>query len=84
MIKWNADKDKLLQSERGYSYKEIAVKLVNNDIIDIIENQNFPNQMIFVMEIGNYIYAVSFVMDWIDVFLNTIYPGRKLMKKYRG
>ncbi|HRX15663.1 MAG TPA: toxin [Spirochaetota bacterium] len=84
MIKWNDDKSKFLQFERGVSFEEIAVKLADNDIIDIIENQNFPNQMIFVMEINEYIYAVPFVMDGIDVFLKTIYPSRKLMKKYRG
>ncbi len=54
-------------------------------ILDIVAhpNQNkYPNQSMFILEIDGYCYLVPFVEDENEVFLKTIIPSRKATKKY--
>ena len=58
------------------------VKIENKDILDILDNANYPNQKIFVLEIDNYVYLVPFIENKDEIFLKTIIPSRKFTKKY--
>ena len=62
----------------------MAKKILNRDIVDIIKHPKKNNQFILIIEIDNYIYAVPFLFDENkNIFLKTIYPSRKLNKKYK-
>ena len=82
---WSKEKNDNLKKERGIGFEEIVLKLIKGEILDVISNpsRNFPNQKIFVIEINNYIYYVPYVEDKEKIFLKTIIPSRKLVKKYQ-
>ncbi|MEK7157494.1 MAG: BrnT family toxin [Patescibacteria group bacterium] len=79
---WNPQKNKKLIKERGVSFEICLVKIENKDILDILNNINYSNQKIFVLEIDNYVYLVPFVENENEIFLKTIIPSRKFTKKY--
>ncbi len=78
-IKWNALKSERLKRTRGVSFEEI----IGAKLVDIIEHPNKENQKILVYEHKRYFWAVPFVVEDDEIFLKTIYPSRKLMKKYK-
>ncbi len=85
-FEWDKEKDLLLQLERGVSFQQI-VDLLNEGkkLLDIIEHPNqkkYKQQKIFVVDIDGYIYLVPFVQAGKKVVLKTIYPSRKLTRKY--
>jgi uncharacterized DUF497 family protein len=82
MIKWNQHKNNELKDKRGISFDIVAELIQNDEIVDILENRNYPDQMIFVVILNEYVYAVPFVFNGDDIFLKTIYPSRKLYKRY--
>jgi hypothetical protein len=52
----------------------------------MIEHPNrkkYAGQKMYVMDINNYIYLVPFVEDGNGIFLKTLFPSRKAMKKYK-
>mgnify|MGYP001607772692 FL=1 len=79
---WNSEKNKKLIKERGVSFEMCLVKIGSKDILDILDNINYPNQKIFVLEIDDYVYLVPFVENEDEIFLKTIIPSRKFTKKY--
>ena len=53
--------------------------------LDVLDNaKKYKNQGIFVVEINKYIYLVPFVENGPKIFLKTIFPSRKMTKKYLG
>ncbi|MBI4993658.1 BrnT family toxin [Candidatus Wolfebacteria bacterium] len=79
---WNPEKNKKLIKERGISFEICLIKIENKDILDILNNINYSNQKIFVLEIEEYVYLVPFVENENEIFLKTIIPSRKSTKKY--
>ena len=54
-------------------------------MVDTYEHSNqekYPGQKVFVLEIENYAYLVPFVEDSDKIFLKTIFRNRKATKKY--
>lgn len=79
---WNSEKNKKLIKERRVSFETCLVKIENKDVLDILNNINYPNQKIFVLEIDEHVYLVPFIDDENEIFLKTIIPSRKFTKKY--
>lgn len=79
---WNTEKNRKLVKERGVSFEMCLVKIEEKEIMDILENLNYPHQKIFVIEIEQYVYLVPFVENGDEIFLKTIIPSRKFTKKY--
>ncbi len=79
---WNPKKNKKLIKERKISFEICLIKIEAGEILDILENKNYENQKIFILEIESYIYLVPFIESKEEVFLKTIIPSRKLTKKY--
>jgi uncharacterized DUF497 family protein len=83
---FSAEKNQLLIKERGISFEDVIAALDAGKLLDTIDHHNdakYPNQKIYIIEINNYIYLVPFVRkDKQTVFLKTIFPSRKLTKKY--
>ncbi|MEK7553507.1 MAG: BrnT family toxin [Patescibacteria group bacterium] len=79
---WNSEKNKKLIKERGVSLEICLVKIESKDVLDILDNINYPNQKLFVLEIEGYVYLVPFIENEDEIFLKTIIPSRKFTKKY--
>lgn len=72
---------------RGIGF-ELAIEAIQQgNVLDIIEHPNqekYPGQRIFILEIDRYVYMLPFVENEREIFLKTIIPSRKLKKKYLG
>lgn len=82
---WSREKNEILKAERDISFDEVTIAIESGGLLDIIENLNkkrYPNQKIFVVNIGGYVYLIPFVEDDKKYFLKTIFPSRKMTKKY--
>ena len=84
---WNNEKNKLLQNERGISFEDIVDAISNGELLDSIKNPSsdkYSNQSVFIVNVKGYVYCVPYVEDESNVFLKTIFPGRKMKKRYLG
>jgi len=83
-IQWDPEKNAKLKEERGISFDEILACIENGRVLDIRGHlsKKYEHQMIFVVEMDNYIYFVPFVENTNGIFLKTIIPSRKLTKEY--
>ena len=84
---WNDEKNKLLKRLRGVSFEQIELAIASWDLIDRLKHSNsekYPNQMVFLVKIEDYIYSVPFVEDDEKIFLKTIIPNRKATKMHFG
>jgi uncharacterized DUF497 family protein len=85
--RWNDDKNQLLQQERGISFEDVVQAISDGSLIDDIKNPNseqYPNQLTFIIEIRGYIYCVPYIESDSIIFLKTIFPSRKMKKRYLG
>jgi uncharacterized DUF497 family protein len=84
---WNNDKNEKLKKERGISFEDVIYYIEHGKLIAILKHKNqkkYPEQRIYVLEINNYIYLVTFIKKENEIFLKTIIPSRKATKKYLG
>ncbi|MBI2050235.1 MAG: BrnT family toxin [Parcubacteria group bacterium] len=83
---WNKDKNSQLRIRHGVCFDDMVPLLNKNErVLDIIRHLNqkkYPNQKMFVVEVGGYAYLVPYVEDDEKIFLKTIIPSRKATKKY--
>lgn len=87
VIRWDEEKNQLLQLQRDVGFEEVLEKIANGDIIGRHIHPNtekYPNQQIFVLEINGYVWYVPFVETDKEIFLKTIIPSRKLTKEFGG
>jgi uncharacterized DUF497 family protein len=79
-FEWSDAKNLQLKQERGISIEEIVFVIEHGGLMDVIPH---PNQLVYVININNYIYLVPFVKDDTGArFLKTIIPSRKATKSY--
>ena len=86
-FRWNADKNNQLQAERQINFQSIVSAITGGKLLDNIQHPNqekYPNQRIFIVEIDRYVYLVPFLEDDTELFLKTIIPSRKMTKQYLG
>ena len=85
-FEWNEEKNKLLKRTRGICFEDVILSLESGKLLDIVPHFNleqYPNQKLFIILIGDYTYYVAFVEDDIKVFLKNIIPSRKYHKQYK-
>ena len=84
-IDWSEEKNKELQIYRWVSFEDIMLALEEKRVLYAWSHPNvrkYPNQKAFVVQIDDYVYLVPYVTTWDKIFLKTIYPSRKLTKKF--
>ncbi len=84
---WNDEKNEKLKKLRGVSFEQVELAIATGDLIDRLTHPNrtkYPNQKVFIVRVGDYIYSVPYVEDEEKIFLKTIIPDRKATKKYLG
>lgn len=79
---WDEEKNKKLKHERGIGFEEIAIAIDEDKLLVTLEHPRKLNQKIYVVNIRGYAYMIPFVEDGEKRFLKTIYPSRKMTKKY--
>jgi len=82
---WNKAKNEFLKLERDISFEDVVNAIEENKVLEIRIHPNenkYPNQKILIVEMDNYIYCVPFVENEEKYFLKTIFPSRKLTKRY--
>ncbi len=83
MIYWDDNKNKKLIAERNISFEEISEIILQEQYLDILENPNRENQMLFILRLHDYIYVIPFIIDDDEnITLKTAYPSRKFNKIY--
>jgi len=73
--------------EQKISFEVVISSIEEGNLIDTIQHPNqekYPNQRIFVIEIDRYVYLIPFVESDTEFFLKTIIPSRKMKKQYLG
>jgi uncharacterized DUF497 family protein len=85
-FKWNDEKNNLLKDKRSICFEDAVVAIENDQLLDIVKNssENHTNQYCLIVAVSSYAYVVPFVKDGECFFLKTIYPSRKMTKKYIG
>ena len=84
---WSVDKNRQLIEQRGISFESVVSVIEQGNLVDVLEHPNqvrYPGQLIYVVEIDEYIYLVPFVIQADGTrFLKTIIPSRKATRDYR-
>lgn len=87
VFNWDNEKNQWLKKERNISFEQVLIAIESGDIVDILEHPNkkrFTNQILILVAINDYVYAVPAVENDNDeeYFLKTIYPSRKYTERY--
>jgi len=84
---WSTDKNEWLKERRDITFEEIVFHILHEGLLDVLEHPNkeqYSGQRIFVVNVEGYVFLVPYVETEESVFLKTIIPSRKMMKKYLG
>ena len=84
---YSKEKDSVLRDTRGIGFSDVIDAIKKGNLLDNIDHFNkkrYLKQKIFIVKIKSNVYAISYVIDKERkvTFLKTIYPNRKLKKKY--
>lgn len=74
-----------LKTERGISFEDIQTAIEEGKTLADIDHplkSRYPKQKVFIVEFSGYAYVIPYVEDDIKIFLKTIYPSRRMTKKY--
>ncbi|WP_291939055.1 hypothetical protein [Limnohabitans sp.] len=69
------------------SFEQIVFEISLGNELDVVLHPNqdkYPGQMISMVEVDGYVYAVPFVESDTEIFPKTIIPSRKATKQYRS
>ena len=76
---WSTAKNQVLVEERGISFERVVAAIEQGHLVDVFEHPNqekYPGQPIYVVEVDRYVYLVPFVSNEDgDRFLKTIGKG---------
>ncbi len=82
---WDELKNLKLKAERTVCFEDVQAAIEEGKILANIDHplkSRYPNQNVFIVEFDGYAYVVPYVEDEVKIFLKTIYPSRKMTKKY--
>jgi hypothetical protein len=85
---WSEEKNSILKASRGVGFEDVVTAFEAGALYRIAlhpKQEKYPGQYMLVIEIEGYLCRVPFVwQDQETVFLKTVYPSRKEMRKWRG
>lgn len=85
VVNWDNDKNRQLKKERGITFEQVLIAMETGGMLDILDHPNkerYPDQVVFLVRINDYVYAVPTVIKKEEFFLKTIYPSRKYTDLY--
>ena len=87
-FEWSTEKNQQLTDQRGVSFERVVSAIEQGGLVDVLEHPNqdrYPGQLIYVVEIDEYLNLVPFVTQPDGTrFLKTIIPSRKATRDYRS
>ena len=84
-FQWNEEKNRLLREERGVCFEDVVLAIHEDRLLTVIphpNNEKYPDQKLYVVEIGGYAYMAPFVRNDDGIFLKTVIPSRKMTRLY--
>lgn len=84
-IEWSEVKNTYLKTTRGICFEDMQAAIEDGKLLADVnhpQKQLRPNQKVFIIEYDEYVYVVPYTEDKTKIFLKTIYPSRKMTKKY--
>lgn len=85
-FRWSTTKNDQLIEQRGISFQNVIDAMEEGGLIDVTDHPNqdrYPGQSIYVVEVSEYLYLVPFVTEADGTrFLKTIIPSRRAMRYY--
>lgn len=84
-FEWSDEKNAWLKRVRAITFEEIVYHLSEGDLLDVLEHPNqerYPGQRIFVVNVQGYAFVVPFVEHDEVIFLKTVIPSRKMTRQY--
>ena len=83
---WNLDKNRQLAEQRGISFERVISAIERGGLVDLVDHPNqerYPGQMVYVVDIEGYIHLVPFVTGTDGKrFPKTIIPSRKATRDH--
>ncbi len=82
---WDKKKNEWLKEDRGVCFEDVVQAIDDGNLLETIDHPNkkrYPNQKMYIVNINKYVFLVPFVDDEEKRFLKTIFPSRKMTKKY--
>jgi len=73
--------------DRGITFERKAFEISSGNELAVLEHPNqekYPGQIISIVQVDDYVYAVPFVETDTEIFLKTIIPSRKATRQYRS
>lgn len=81
---FDPEKNVWLKETRGIGFEEIIALIEDKRLIEVRNHHNsarYPNQFVYVVDGGDYVYLVPHVVTPTGVFLKTLYQSRKATKQ---
>lgn len=81
---FSKEKDLILKETRKISFRDVIVAYRSGKKIVDLAHKTRKNQRTLIVNIKGYAYVAPYVIDEKRerIFLKTVYPSRKLTKKY--
>ena len=83
---WNQEKREQLVARRSISFERVVSAIEHGGLVDVLNHPNqqpYPGQMVYVVDIEQYLYLVPFVTDTDGTrFLKTVIPSRKATRDH--
>ena len=84
---WNLEKNQQLVEQRGVSFERVVSVIEQGGLVNVLDHPNqqrYPGQMIYVVDIDGYLHLVPFVTSADGSrFLKTIIPSRKATRDHK-
>ena len=79
-FEFSDEKDEQLREYRGISFIDVIEAIEQHGVLLDFEHPNqqrYPGQRVYVVQLGRYAYCVPYVLSGENVFLKTAFPSRK-------
>lgn len=84
-IEWSEEKNAEIMCTRGVSFGDVELAIEEGLVLEIVPHWSkgqYAHQQAIVVMLNGYIHVVPCVIDAEKIFLKTIFPSRKIAKKY--
>jgi uncharacterized DUF497 family protein len=85
--RWATSKNQSLRARHGIGFEEVLIAIAESRVLADVAHENaarYPNQRMLVVEIDRYAWAVPYVNEGERPFFKTLFPSRKLNRRYLG
>lgn len=85
--RWSAEKNAGLRARYGIGFEEVLIAVAESRVLADVAHENavrYLNQRMLVVEIDGYAWVTPYVTDGERPFFKTLFPSRKLNRRYLG